>query len=1251
MKGKCIHMKKQEYCIGLDIGTNSTGYAMTDLKGRLLKHHKRSTFGAVLFDEANTALERRNARSARRRLDRKEQRIDLLQGLLADDIAKQDAVFFMRLNESFLQEDERKYPLLYGTLPVSIWSDGSPFIMPDGTPLLNEKSELRTYPTIYHLRYALMHMHKQADIRYIYLALHHIIKYRGHFLMEGQTLTSDGMNIKANLRDLLDQLAELLNLSDEDNMYQAFQNNDAVIDGIYSVLQSRNLSNSKRADEILRLLHPTKDSKAALKSLASLLVGNSGSLKTLFGYEGETPAEKISLSTDDLDIDGYMDVLGSNAETFELILSIYRWQLFCGLREPGETISYTMIKRYEQHQHDLQQLKAWVRAYAKDEYNHFFREVDRVNYCTYSGHYKQKRLPKGTVVKSCTQDEFYKALTSLLGSVKSPDAIRDAEPMLTAKQEDNGFLPLLRINFNGAIPNQLHAEELAMIIDNQGLYYPSLLENKEKILSLCTFRLPYYVGPLNNQSPHAKWIKRDTTVHAYPWNMFDVVNKMETAQGFIEKLTNKCTYLPKENVLPLHSLLYEEYLLLDELNRVTIKGKLIENGLKNRIISSLFMRRKNVSTKAFAKWLRENTLYTNIDAKDIEHLHGADGFAAALRTYNDFAAQGLEINAETTPMIEELVRWSTIFENRGILREKIEMKYPQLTAKQVDYVCRRRYTGWGRLSSKLLDGIQGMLNNEPATVIEIMRQTNDNFMKVINNKQYGIDQKIEAEQVTHTDGPITLDEVQALQGSPALKRGVWQAVRIVQELIEHQGHAPKAIYIENTREENDRRKGKSPINRIEILESLYKEVDAAHDEQDCKSLLAQCKAQKMRLTDRQFLYFLQLGKCLYSEKPLDFNRLDTYQIDHILPQSYIKDDSIDNRALVISSENQRKLDSQLLLADVQVRRNPWWRYLHQLKINGVSFMSDKKFRNLTRTYVSDQEQLGFINRQLVETSQIIKHVVALFKAHYPDTKVEGINARLSASVRDTYHLYKIRELNDTHHAYDAFLACTMGTFMDRYFSWISDESIAVAKARAAWLKANSTDQHHINTNGIVLGNFNRDQFDDETGEILRNAQQHIAYLKAVWGYRDHFIVYRKHQNTGEFYNQKPLVAGKAKYPLRSGKKTKSDNHPLHQLLPIERYGGYTGINPAYIAAIAYKKRKTENVCLVNVPIFLVQKYENDPSVLIDYLCTYEGFQKEQDIRIVRPKLLIGQKIDYQGNELLLKSNLESDSAKVLYLSG
>lgn len=1232
-------MKNQKYCIGLDIGTNSTGYAMTDMDGRLLKHHKRSTFGAILFDEASTAADRRIARSARRRLDRREQRIDLLQELLAEDMANVDSLFFLKLNESFLHEDDRKYPLVYGTLPASVWADGSPFVMPDGTQLLDEHGKLRPYPSIYHLRYALMHTNKKADIRYVYLALHHIIKYRGNFLMEGQTLSADSTNIISDIRDMLDQLKETLEEAVEENSTDAFNLSKDTPEALYDILLNRQSSRSSKVDAIVKLLNPRKENKLAIKSMASLIVGNTGSLKALFGYEAETPAEKLTFSNDDLDIDTYLEALGSNASLFEFLLQIYRWQLFCGLREPGETISYTMIKRYEKHQSDLKQLKSWFRAYANDQYNSFFREIAPANYVTYSGHYKRKQLKKGIEVKSCSQEAFYKSLSGILNSTKDEEAQAQALPMLEAMKEDNGFLPILRINFNGAIPNQLHAEELSRILDSQGQYYPVLLSEKEKIMSLCTFRLPYYVGPLNDQSPHATWIVRDRSVKARPWNLFDAIDKMATAEGFITNLTNKCTYLPDQDVLPLHSLLYEKYILLDELNRVTIQGKLIGNPLKQRIIEGLFMHQKTISKKAFVKWLQVNTGYTSVREQDIEHLHGESGFAGSLRTHIDFVSHGFTINEDTLPMLETLIRWSTIFEDRSILKEKIEATYPQLTAKQVTYICRRRYSGWGRLSETLLNGIQGICENAPSTVIEIMEATNDNFMKIINDKKYKIGEQIESWHKVEQSGAITLEEVQTLQGSPALKRGIWQAVKIVNELVNHQGHAPEAIYIENTRSDNNSKKGKRTVDRLARLEALYQLVDNTTDECSCKDLLVTCKAQKVKLNDRQYLYFLQLGKCLYSGKKLDFNNLEQYQIDHILPRSYIKDDSIDNRALVLSSENQRKQNDLLLEPVIQNRMLPWWRYLHQQSAAGISLISDKKFYNLTKTHVSDNEMLGFVNRQLVETSQIIKHVITLFKTHYPNTRVEGINAKLSYAIRETFNLYKIRELNDTHHAFDAFLACTSGTFTDRYLSWLNDESVAASKLRELW-KKNRQDKENKDTNGIILNLFCRNQVDPETGEITREANKHIAYLKSVWNYKDHFIVRRKTEKTGQFYDETRYPAGSmyAKVPFQKN-------------LPVDRYGGFNSVKPAYIAAVAYTKGKRMAGTLVNVPVMLVNAYEKDPNVLISYLLDNDdSFKGVKDIRIINPKILLNQKVEYDGSELLLKSCSEAWNGKQLYLS-
>lgn len=62
---------KENYYLGLDIGTNSVGYAVTDGKFNLLKYKGEPMWGAHVFEEGKQCSDRRMHRTARRRLDRR----------------------------------------------------------------------------------------------------------------------------------------------------------------------------------------------------------------------------------------------------------------------------------------------------------------------------------------------------------------------------------------------------------------------------------------------------------------------------------------------------------------------------------------------------------------------------------------------------------------------------------------------------------------------------------------------------------------------------------------------------------------------------------------------------------------------------------------------------------------------------------------------------------------------------------------------------------------------------------------------------------------------------------------------------------------------------------------------------------------------------------------------------------------------------------------------------------------------------
>lgn len=129
------------------------------------------------------------------------------------------------------------------------------------------------------------------------------------------------------------------------------------------------------------------------------------------------------------------------------------------------------------------------------------------------------------------------------------------------------------------------------------------------------------------------------------------------------------------------------------------------------------------------------------------------------------------------------------------------------------------------------------------------------------------------------------------------------------------------------------------------------------------------------------------------------------------------------------------------------------------------------------------------------------------------------------------------------------------------------------------------------------------------------------------------MVFLKRQKSGKITEASRYRAGhaSAKLPLKKG-------------MSCQRYGGFDSIKPAYIAAISYQKGKQRAGALVNVPIYLAEAIEKNPKVLVDYLeKDYPGVQ------IIRSKILIRQKIEYEGNELTLGSCTETYNAKELFL--
>ena len=160
---------KNEYFLGLDVGSNSVGYAVTKTNYELLKFNKKTMWGCHVFEEGNQCADRRQFRSARRRLARKKQRIQLAREIFAGEIGKLDTNFYIRLDESQLLRVDKTT----GS-KNSLFNDAN----------MTDKDYHKIFPTIHHLIMHLIETNEKQDIRLIYLAVAYILAHRGHFLIE-----------------------------------------------------------------------------------------------------------------------------------------------------------------------------------------------------------------------------------------------------------------------------------------------------------------------------------------------------------------------------------------------------------------------------------------------------------------------------------------------------------------------------------------------------------------------------------------------------------------------------------------------------------------------------------------------------------------------------------------------------------------------------------------------------------------------------------------------------------------------------------------------------------------------------------------------------------------------------------------------------------------------------------------------------------------------------------------------------------
>lgn len=1202
-------MVDKDYYIGLDIGTNTIGWAVTDEKYNLMRAKGKDLWGVRFFQEAQTAADRRVHRSNRRRLMRRNSRLQILREIFEDEISKVDPKFYERMDESKYWVEDKKVSGKYSLFNDKNYTDTDYF---------------KEYPTIFHLRKSLIKHEEKADIRLYFLAINQIMKRRGHFLIDGK------LNNVTDIEPIKLQFIRILNDKYIEELDESF------IDEAFEIISDINEKKTNKKNQIKELLNRynfSKDENKILKNIFELIISGKGKVKNIIDDENiieklkEDKKEDFLLTGESYEenLSYFESILGEDILLFTTIKSVYDFTLLQDILRGNDFLSYAQVERYNEHKKYLEKLKSVIKKYDNTKesklYNKIFKSINNPKgYVAYLGYHEKNG--KKTKVKKITNQEFTDYIKKILNE-KTDLNDSDVKDILNKIEKDEFLLKQISSK-NSVIPYQIHQFELERILDNLVKDYPSFNEieegftKRDKISKTFSFRIPYYVGPLNdyhkNNGGNA-WIFRDNDRRVKPWNFEQVVDLHKSEDEFIRRMLNKCTYLPSETVLPKASLLYSEYMVLNELNKLKIGDSYLSVDLKADILENLYRKDPRVNLKK----IRDYLIRTNkAEPSDFQKGETNQEIKSNLKSYIDFT-NILEEKFDYE-MVEDLIEKITIHTgNKKLLTKYIKETYSNLTDYEIKEITSLKYKDWGRLSRKLLVGIKetNLKTNRQDSIINFMRLTNDNFTQIVEGPNYTFKDYIEKIRLSELSDNLGYDVIDSLYVSPSVKKMIWQVLKLTEEIVKVKGYRPKKIFIEMARSNEEKKKTVSRKNRL--LE-LYKAI-----RNDKESLITDYEYDKLikGIKDTEesdfrskvlFLYYSQLGKDMYTGENIDLNHMfdkTMYDIDHIIPRRMKKDDSITTNLVLVNKKSNQDQKKDIYPVPSTIRNNPKVYNLWKLLVD-KEFITKEKYNRLVRKdELTNEELAGFISRQLVETRQSTKVVKELFEKYYPDLKIVTVKAGLVSELRHDFKVLKSREANDLHHAHDAFLNIIAGDVWNRKYT---SNPLNFVKENRKSKQVNYSLNHIFEKSQKVR---NKVIWEPDKGkELIIKTLNKPSVLTSSEAF----------EQKGALYNA--TIIGKKDF------KKNTKYLPLkkdERLSDISKYGGYSSLTGAYFYLVEHTVKGKRIKTIEFVPLHLSSEIKSDKDKLLKY--------STDELGLINPEIII--------KKIKFKTEIEVDGFRYL----
>lgn len=666
-----------------------------------------------------------------------------------------------------------------------------------------------------------------------------------------------------------------------------------------------------------------------------------------------------------------------------------------------------------------------------------------------------------------------------------------------------------------------------------------------------------------------------------------------------------CTFEENEKRAPKASYTFELSQVLSKINNLKIDGEPLSEENKSKIFDSIKEKEK-LKFGDIRKFLKIqddatfNLCNYKLSKKDEnlsheEYLKKCEEkvFVSMTNSYKIKKALGVKSSFENRDLIDEVANLLTHFKSDRVIDEQIAKSnlLQNLSTDQKENIKTLNFSKFGSLSYKALKRIEPYL---------LLGERYD-----IACKHAGYNHSsFECDKIKFLKGEV-IDERLCDITNNVVKRSVNQTLRILNEIIKEYG-SPQFISIELARDIGKTRKERNELEK--------KMQDNARKNEDIVKILTENFKILPSGQDiiKYKLYEEQNGKCMYSGKTIDINRLfepNYLQIDHILPISKSMNDSYNNKVLVIADENQKKGNRtpfEFFGADEQ----KWNEFVLRVRcLNNLA-----KQRNLLKKSISEEDQKDFISRNLNDTRYISKLLREIFEKYLLMAPVKSngrerkvvysLSGTITSYLRKCWGINKFRDDGDIHHAIDATIIAMID---DGTIQKITNFN----KFKENYVKKG--DKYINVTTGEVITDEEKREKDNQSIDLLRGRLKlpYDGFLKELE------IRSKVKYWTFEFSNEEKLELAKLGY----------SNEELRSIKPvfISRMKNVKFTGPIHKSTVMSTREYKETGNLIKSvslsSLKLVEKSENiklkdDPYP--DY--SIENYYKPQDDRLLYLKL-------------------------------